>query len=211
MPNRSSVLKLFGFFVLAYAIFLPSWLLIKDSYNRTVTELSFRGAAWKYDLHVTHSSMNGRDITFSISNSTPILGPKGMMKPFIIDLSLDVESVTFNVPMTLSLITALILTFGGTGREKLRLALLGMGALLTLHLITLSVIAASLFAGTTETSPLMQFYLSRFALPVTFLENLGMLLNSYAARFEPFLIAILIWWQLSSKVSEETVEPLARF
>ena len=52
-------------------------------------------------------------------------------------------------------------------------------------LITLSVIAASLFAGTTETSPLMQFYLSRFALPVTFLENLGMLLNSYAARFEP--------------------------
>ncbi len=199
MPNRSSVLKLFGLFVLAYAIFLPSWLVLKNPYNRFVTELSFRAAAWKYDLHVTQSTMHGREITFSISNSTPILGPRGMMAPFVMDLSLDVESVTFNVPMTLSLLTALIFTFGGARREKIRLALIGMGALVALHLVTLSVIAVSLFAGTTETSPLLQFYLSRFTLPVTLLENLGMLLNSYAARFEPFLIAILLWWRFEAE------------
>lgn len=196
MPELKSALRLFGVFILAYALLLPSWLLIKDGYNRLITETAFRAAAWKYDLHVTHSTMKGREMTFTLSNTIAMMGPKGMMAPFEIDLSLDVESVTFNVPMTLSLLCALIVTFAAVYNTALRASLIGLGALLGLHLITLGVIAASLFAGTTTSNPMLHFYFSRFYLPIELLENLGMLLNSYAARFEPFLIAVLVWWQL---------------
>ena len=142
--------------------------------------------------------MKGREMTFVLSNSTPVMGPKGIMAPFEIELKFDVESVTFNVPMTLSLITAIILFYGGAWREKLRLAGIGMAALLALHVVTLLIIETSLVAETTETSPLMHFYLSRFTLPLELLENLGMMLNSYAARFEPFLIAVLVWWKTNN-------------
>ncbi len=196
MPELKSALRLFGVFILAYAVILPSWLLVKDGYNRFATESAFRVAAWKYDLHVTHSTMNGREMTFTLSNTIPMMGPKGMMAPFEIDLSLDIESVTFNVPMTLSLLCALLLTFTTLQKAALRASIIGLGALLGLHLLTLSVIAASLFAGTTTSNPVLHFYFSRFFLPIELLENLGMLLNSYAARFEPFLIAVLVWWQL---------------
>jgi hypothetical protein len=196
MKNSKIILKFFAVFIIAYAIFLPSWLVIKDPYNRAITEIAFAISSWKYDLHVSDSKMKAREMTFSVSNTTPILDRRGKSLNFTIDLSFDIESVTFNIPMTLSLITALILTFGASLKENLRLILIGLSALLALHVITLIVISTSLFAGATLSSQIVHFYLSRFSMPIELLENLGMILNSYAARFEPFLIAILVWWQL---------------
>ncbi|MEA1918974.1 MAG: hypothetical protein U9N52_03980 [Campylobacterota bacterium] len=212
MKNSKTALKFFALFIIAYALFLSIWLLIKDPYNRAVTELSFALSTWKYDLHVKESSMHGREMTFSVSNTTPMMGLKGIMKPFIIDISFDIESVTFNIPMTLSLLTALIITFGGSFREKMRLVAIGMGALFALHVITLIVISISLFAGTKGSSPMVHFYLNRFWMPLDLLETLGMILNAYAARFEPFLIAILVWWQLQTyEIAEKKEEQLPHF
>jgi hypothetical protein len=203
MKNSKTILKFFAIFIVAYALFLPSWLFIKNPYNRAITESAFAISSWKYDLHVSHSEMSGRELLFSVSNTTPILGENGKSRDFIIDLSFDIESVTFNVPMTLSLIMALIFTFGHSLKENIRLLLIGLGALLTLHIVTLIVISTSLFAGAMSSSPVVHFYLSRFYMPEAILENLGMILNSYAARFEPFLIAILVWWQLSLKAEDD--------
>ncbi len=200
MKNSKTILKFFAIFIVAYAVFLPSWLVVKNPYNRAITEVAFEISSWKYDLHVSDSKMKGREMTFSVENSTPILSRYGKNSNFIIDLSFDVESVTFNVPMTLSLIFALIFTFGVSLRDNLRLISVGLIALLTLHVITLVVISTSLFAGSMESSRVVQFYLSRYTLPIKLLENLGMILNSYAARFEPFLIAIIVWWQLKLKL-----------
>jgi hypothetical protein len=212
MKNSKTVLKFFAIFIIAYAIFLPSWLVVKNPYNRAITEVAFAISSWKYDLHVSESKMVGREMTFSVSNSIPILGARGKSQNFIIDLSFDIESVTFNIPMTLSLLSALILSFGLSLKENLRLTLIGMGALLALHVITLIVISISLFAGATESAAIVHFYLSRFSLPINLLENLGMILNSYAARFEPFLIAILVWWQLQiQQQSREKEDTLAHF
>jgi len=202
MKNSKIVLKFFAIFIIAYAIFLPSWLVIKNPYNRAITEVAFAISTWKYDLHVSESKMSGREMTFSISNTIPILGAQGKSQNFIIDLSFDIESVTFNMPMTFSLITALIISFGSSWRENIRLSLIGLSALLALHVITLVVISTSLFAGATQSAMIVHFYLSRFTLPIDLLENLGMILNSYAARFEPFLIAILVWWQLQNQKLE---------
>lgn len=212
MKNSKTVLKFFAIFIIAYALFLPSWLVVKNPYNRAITEIAFALSSWKYDLHVSKSSMVGREMTFSVSNSIPILGAQGKRQDFIIDLSFDIESVTFNIPMTLSLLSALILTFGLSLKENLRLTLIGMGSLLALHIITLVVISISLFAGATESAQVVHFYLSRFTLPINLLENLGMILNSYAARFEPFLIAILVWWQLQIQhKNREKEDTLAHF
>jgi hypothetical protein len=212
MKNSKIILKFFAIFIVAYAVFLPSWLLIKNPYNRAITEVSFAISTWKYDLHVSESKMQGREMTFSVSNTIPILGARGKSQDFIIDLSFDIESVTFNMPMTFSLITALILSFGSSWRENIRLSLIGLSALLALHLLTLTVISTSLFAGATKSAIIVHYYLSRFNLPIDLLENLGMILNSYAARFEPFLIAILVWWQLQNqKLENEKNSTLAHF
>jgi len=212
MKNSRIVLKFFAIFIVAYAIFLPSWLVVKNPYNRAITEISFAISTWKYDLHVSESKMQGREMTFSISNTIPIIGARGKSQNFIIDLSFDIESVTFNMPMTFSLITALILSFGSSWRENIHLSLIGMSALFALHVITLVVISTSLFAGATGSSSIVHFYLSRFSLPIDLLDNLGMILNSYAARFEPFLIAILVWWQLQIQSdAKEKNSALAHF
>jgi uncharacterized membrane protein YfbV (UPF0208 family) len=207
MKNSKIALKFFAIFILSYALFLSTWLVIKNPYNRAITEISFALSTWKYDLHVKESSMQGREMTFSVSNTIPMMGPRGAMAPFIIDLTFDIESVTFNIPMTLSLLAAIIFTLGGSIKEKLRLSAIGMGALFALHVITLIVISISLFAGSTSNSAVVHFYLSRFSMPLEFLENFGMILNSYAVRFEPFLIAILVWWQLEARHPSEPETP----
>ncbi|MEA3523776.1 MAG: hypothetical protein U9R50_12490 [Campylobacterota bacterium] len=212
MKNSKIILKFFGIFILAYAIFLPTWLIVKNPYNRAITEVSFALSSWKYDLHVSQSTMKGREMTFTVSNTIPILDARGNNKGFFIDLSFDIESVTFNIPMTLSLLSALILSFGISAKENIRLTLVGMGALLALHIVTLIVISISLFAGAAQSSQVVHFYLSRFSLPMDVLDNLGMILNSYAARFEPFLIAIIVWWQLQiQNEKQKKSDTLAHF
>ena len=177
MKNSKIILKFFAVFILAYAVFLPSWLVIKNPYNRAVTEVAFALSSWKYDLHVSDSKMEDRELIFSVSNTTPIIDRRGKSKNFIIDLSFNIESVTFNIPMTLSLVIALIFTFGASMKENIRFACIGFAALLALHIITLIVISTSLFAGAMGSSQIVHFYLNRFTLPIDLLENLGMILK----------------------------------
>jgi len=77
--------------------------------------------------------------------------------------------------------------------------------LVGLHFITMFVIALSLIVSTTLSNDDLMFYMQHAYLPQELLINLGSLLSNYAARFEPFLIALFVWWRMQRNEEEETI------
>ncbi len=210
---RNSILAVFLYFLASFALILPLWLQVNNAYNHAVTNLVFHSAALKYELDITRTQIKDDAIVFSIQNSTPIKDFRNQVRHINAHITLNTASVTFNVPMTLALLLALTFSFRAPRRHKVALVAKSMLLLFLLHLVTLYIIALSTLIQAAESSALMHFYLNRFYLPREFIFNAASLLNSYAARFEPFLLAIFVWWSLQSikqKSLPRTNAPLPR-
>ncbi len=195
---HNKIVKILFFFLLSFALILPVWLQINSYYSHFITNITFHAAALKYEFNITKTAVQGKQITFTIKNKTPIKDFREIERVIDADITLDTSSITFNVPMTLALLLALTLSFNGSIKAKSYLLLKSMGLLLLLHVITILIISVSTLIQSAYSSPLMQFYLNRFYLPQEFIFNLASILNSYASRFEPFLLAIFTWWMLQA-------------
>ena len=206
--NRRSLLKLFGFFLLFYALALPLWLGLKTPYQNIVNTVSFKAAAWVYDIKLLHSQIQSDGKTVMTATNRYISVLDGKDNGVVFDALLDIDAITFNVPMTLALILAIVTVMNASRKERLDAVFNGMILLIVLHFLTMFVISLSIIIGTTEQSKALAFYLQHKWMPKELLINLGSLLSSYAARFEPFLIAIFVWWQLNTqKTSQEETLP----
>jgi len=53
--NLRKVAKLFGFFLLFYAVTLPLWLGVKTVYQQIVTVPMFKAAGWVYDIRLVEA------------------------------------------------------------------------------------------------------------------------------------------------------------
>ncbi len=202
-----NLLKLFGFFLLFYAIALPIWLGVKAPYQNVINTTSFLTSSWIYDIKMLqiHRQDDGTTIV-TATNRYSTIGLDGKSDRVIFDILLDIDAITFNVPMTLALLLAIVSTLKSRRSEKIDAIVTGMALLAALHFVTMFVVCISLYIGTMEHSKDLAIYLQDKHLPKELLINLGSLLSSYAARFEPFLIAIFIWWKLSLKEDLEAVD-----
>ncbi len=199
LPARE-LLKLFGFFLLFYALFLPLWLGLKAPYQNVVNTLSFKAAGRLYDIKLIGTKVLPDGTTvMTATNRYASVGLDGRDKKVVFDAILDIDAITFNVPMTLALILAIATVMGTTRKEKIDAVVNGMVLLVALHFLTMFVISLSIIIGTTDQSKDLAFYLQHKWMPKELLINLGSLLSSYAARFEPFLISVFVWWQLSMR------------
>ncbi|RUM66633.1 MAG: hypothetical protein DSZ03_00855 [Sulfurimonas sp.] len=195
---RNNILAVFLYFLVSFALILPLWLQVNTLYNHTLTNIVFHLAALKYELTITQTHIQDKEIVFSFENSTPIKDFNDRMRVINAHVTLHTGSVTFNVPMTLALLLALTFSFRAPRKKKMALIAKSMLLLFLLHVVTLYVITLSTLIQSAESSALMHFYLNRFYLPREFIFNTASILNSYAARFEPFLLAIFVWWTLQS-------------
>ncbi len=195
---HNKIFTIFLYFLVSFALILPLWLQVNRFYNHTLTNIVFHLAALKYELTITQTAIKDNEITFSLTNTTAIKDFNDRIRTIDAHVTLDTGSVTFNVPMTLSLLLALTLSFRAPRQKKAALILKSMTLLLLLHLVTLYVIALSTLIQSAGNSTLMHFYLNRFYLPQELIFNTASMLNSYAARFEPFLLAIFVWWMLQN-------------
>ncbi|MEA2111128.1 MAG: hypothetical protein U9P71_03660 [Campylobacterota bacterium] len=204
---HNKIVKIALYFLLSFALILPVWLQVNNHYNHFITNMMFHVTALKYEFNITKTSVKESEITFTIKNNTPIKDFRDVERSIDADVLLDTSSVTFNVPMTLALLLALALSFSATLKEKSTLLLKSMSLLILLHVITILIISVSTLIQSAYSSQLMQFYLNRFYLPQEFIFNFASILNSYASRFEPFLLAIFMWWMLQGveEHPEETV------
>ncbi len=206
---HNKIFAIFLYFLVSFSLVLPLWLQINNAYNHALSNIVFHMAALKYELNITQTNINGSEIQFHIRNSTPIKDFRNQLRVIDANIMLDTSSITFNVPMTLSLLLALAFSFRAPRPKKVALIVKSMLLLFLLHCVTLYAIALSTLIQSTESSSLMHFYLNRFYLPKEFIFNTASLLNSYAARFEPFLLAIFVWWQLQQiKESSEKKESI---
>ena len=200
-----TLLKLFGFFLLFYALTLALWLNFKPPYQSIVNTLAFKGAGWLYDIKLNQTKMLPDGTTvMEATNRFASIGLDGKDNSVIFDVILDIGAVTFNVPMTLALLLAIVTVLGTGNKTRFEVIFNGMTLLVGLHLLTMFVISLSLILGAAEQSPRLSFYLQHSWMPRDFLVNLGTLLSTYASRFEPFLIALFVWWQLSVHHKPET-------
>ncbi len=209
---RNKILVIFLYFLGSFALILPLWLHINTAYNHTLSNIAFHLAALKYEFHITKTDIHGKEIVFHIQNSTPIKDFRERERIINANITLDAASVTFNVPMTLALLLSLALSFQAPRRHKIALVAKSMLLLFLLHLLTLYIIALSTLIQSSDNSALMHFYLNRFYLPQEFIFNFASMLNGYAARFEPFLLGIFVWWMLQNmkKPLPSTTTPLPK-
>lgn len=204
VPSTRKLLKLFGFFLLFYAIVLPLWLGLKAPYQQVVNTVAFKTAGWFYDIKLLHTQLQPDGTTvMTAANRYTSIGYGGKDNNVIFDALLDIDAITFNVPMTLALVLAILTVMPTSRKEKFDAMLNAMVLLVLLHFITMVVISLSIIISTTDQSQNLALYLQHKWMPKELLVNLGSLLSAYAARFEPFLIALFVWWQLSLRGKED--------
>ena len=205
--QKSSVLKLFGLFLALFLPILGSWIYIKDYYNRFITNLAFELGAHYYDLRIVDSTTKDGSLVFHIKNSLPMRDIAGKSHDFELEAAIDMEAVTFNVPMTLALLLAIILTAGIPFRKKREIVFKGVLFLFLLHIGSMLLFSLCTIAEIAQTNPYIHFYLSRHYLAGEALCALKDFLINYAARFEPFLIALYAWFEIHrQKISERAAD-----
>lgn len=209
VPSARKLLKLFGFFLLFYAIVLPLWLGLKAPYQQVVNTVAFKTAGWCYDIKLLHSQLQPDGTTvMTAANRYASVGYGGKDTSVVFDALLDIDAITFNVPMTLALVLAILAVMQTTRKEKFDALFNASALLIGLHFLTMFIISLSIIINTADQSENLALYLQHKWMPKTLLVNLGSLLSAYAARFEPFLIALFVWWQLSLRDSREDVEAI---
>ncbi len=198
--SARKLLKLFGFFLLFYAIVLPLWLSLKAPYQQVVNTIAFKTAGWCYDIKLLHSRLQPDGTTvMTAANRYTAVGYGGKDNNVIFDALLDIDAITFNVPMTLALVLAILAVMKTTRKEKFDALFNASALLIGLHFLTMFIITLSIIISTADQSENLALYLQHKWMPKALLVNVGTLLSAYAARFEPFLIALFVWWQLGFK------------
>jgi len=119
-----------------------------------------------------------------------MIDDSGKRRDFTFEVTIDMEAITFNLPMTLALLIAIVAIFGA---KRWEIVAYGLGLLLMLHLISIALFILCTLTQISKANPYLAFYLGRHYLADGFLCALKDFLINYAARFEPFLIALYAW------------------
>ena len=199
MVKTKELYKIFLFFILSYMVILPIWLNVNFIYNKSITNLAFKIACWKYDFTIVKSKIDGKDIIYDIKNRINIRDTANKERKISANIVMIIEWVTRNVPMTLSLLLAIIFTYAY--KKFWYPFLYGVVALIGLHIFTLIIISFGVIISASFQSPLMHFYISRYSMPTEILYYIGTFLGNYAYLFEPFLISFIAWLNLSKNKS----------
>ncbi|BCD63151.1 hypothetical protein NitYY0826_C2045 [Nitratiruptor sp. YY08-26] len=192
---KRHLLKLFMLFLLLLFPTILGWSYIKNYYNFFVSNTSFGITAKYYDLAIQKTDTKGKEIIFSIKNATPMKDIKGKSHDFTMDLSLDMEAVTFNVPLTLSLLLAIVLAFKIPLKKRWEILYTGVLLLFMLHFFSMLLFSFCTIAPVANINPYVHFYLARHYLAGDALCAIKNFFINYAARFEPFLIGVYGWWE----------------
>ncbi len=190
---RSSIFKLTLFFLLLFGPVLMGWVYIKGYYNFFVTSSTFHLVTSYYKLVPIKSSVQGKEVVFTIKNEIPLRDINGKSHDFELDISIDMEAVTFNVPLTLSILLAIILIAKVPRQKKWEVFLTGVALLFLLHMASMLLFALCTIKAITTVNPYIHYYIHQHFVAGELLCAIKDFLVNYAARFEPFLIAFYAW------------------
>ena len=190
------ILRSVVIFILAYLVSLTLWIQVKPYYGAVMTRLGSECAAtfsdFRLDAH-THDNETSKS-TFS----RLIISRQGTAD-LAIDIAIKVSNYTFNIPLTIALVAALIPIISWNIRTMVEVAVL----LISIH-----------FAYVFFNTCLQLFYYAHpgqadASLPATtvgtqyFLEFTWVFIDNMVVRFEPFLVALYLIFKSSRKQSQK--------
>jgi len=198
-PDLRKLLRLFVTFVAIYALFLPFWLTVKERYDHSMTLAAYHLLGAKYDFDVKppfQDAKNGK-LRLKVIPEHDFMGRNGKLQRLVMNMPMErnIAQITTNVPMSVALFLALVLTYARSPKRKAVLFAEGIAFLLLLHIISVgSSVMELYFQSVRHAAAVLQPYLDRFHIPSD--KNLGYInyfFITYMSRFEPFLLAIVIW------------------
>ena len=184
MRQRNSVMWGIGIFVISYSIFLILWIHVKLHYGTMLTHVGSRLSAWSAGACV-ESIHHGKEVA-TITFAYPVVTNQGR-GDILLDVKIAVSSYSFNVPLTFALLAGLFPLF----RWRIRSLLEACFILLFIHLLYIS-----FFCSLQLFYHLAQAGIKTPLRPVQFfLQFMWAFLDSMIIRFEPFLIAVYLWFR----------------
>jgi hypothetical protein len=196
------VAKIFIYFLLMLFPSLILWSNIKYHYNYFLSSSVFYFVAKYYDLEIRSVDIKDKEILFEIKNKIPFKDLGGVKRDFEMKLSLYIEAMTFNLPMTFSILIAICLALSTNLKRKFKVFFIGIILLFFLHLITMGFFVFCIIKEVAKDSnAYVVYYLSQHLIANDMVCVIKDFLINYAIRFEPFLIAFFAWIELRNKKS----------
>ncbi len=175
--SRKAIFQAIFLFVCAYLIFLIVWIKVKDHYGYFVTVIGSQLVAVVKQVQPEEIKAEKGIVRVSFS-------PK-RMKDLLLDLTIKVNSFTFNVPLTLGIMAALFPFV----RKKWSAYAQALLILFGVHLLYVFS-----FGANSLTSALVQRGLEPVSkLTLWVFQFLWEFTNNMVIRFEPFLIGFYVF------------------
>lgn len=184
MRLRNKIIVASLVFCLTYLLLLVLWVQVKDYYGDMLTQVGARLAAKSTGL-VMEKIQHGKEIS-TITFVRAVLTRKGPADLFL-DLKISVSNYSFNVPLTFALVAGLFPFFKWRKRYLIEACFI----LLFIHMLyiyffcSLSLLSQLARLGIEAPSKTVQFLL----------QFMWTLTDNMVIRFEPFLVAVYLWFR----------------
>ena len=200
---KTRVVKIFLYFLIFLIPSVFLWININQHYNRFISLSAFSITARYYDLTIESIEEKEGYIIFKIKNALPMQDLYGKGRDFEMEISLDMEAVTFNIPMTVSILLAILLASNLGWKKRWEIFYTGLLLLFLLHMASMLLYSLCAIKEIAQNSgPYVAYYINRHLTAPHILCVLKDFLINYAARFEPFLIALYAWVEIKKRAHQ---------
>ena len=184
MRQKNSVIWGIAIFCIIYVVVLILWIHVKPHYGTMLTYVGSRLSAWSAGAGVEEVRHGNEVATITFAYPVVMKHERG---DILLDVKIAVSKYSFNVPLTFALLAGLFPLF----RWRIRSLIEACFILLFIHLLYISFFCSlQLFyhlaqAGVKISSRPVQF----------FLQFMWAFLDNMIIRFEPFLVAVYLWFR----------------
>jgi hypothetical protein len=186
LRNKGAAFRAVVIFLIAYAVFLVSWIQVKDYYGTAVTVTASKLLTLTANVAYDGSARSGDDIVATFSPLS--------RREMLIDITVPTSSYTFNAPLTFAFMAALWLFLEKRGKaySQALLILLGIHLLYVFSFETKTLTDVLVHKGT-EQRHVFRLFFSQFLWSFT---------DNMVIRFEPFLIGFYMYIRFGKQRSE---------
>jgi hypothetical protein len=187
-PDRQTIIKSVLVFLIAYFVSLLIWIEVKDYYGYTVTFMSSRVIGVIKEAKIDEM-VKMKDVVRATFYS-----PLSTRPDMLVDINVRTSQYTFNVPLTLGIMSSMYFFIG----RRLRAFSEALLLLICIH---------HLFVMSLEykvlTESFMQIHVEPFSRPRLFLSQfLWSFTDNMVIRFEPFLVGFYLFIRFRRQVDD---------
>jgi len=187
-PDRQTIIKTVLVFLIAFFVSLLIWIQVKDYYGFTVTFISSKiiGAVKEAKIDEIVKMKDVVRATF--------YAPLSIRPDMLVDINVRTSKYTFNVPLTIGIMSAMYFFIG----RRLRAFTEALLLLLCIHHLFVISLEYKII-----TESFMQIHIEPFSKSRIFLSQFfWSFTNNMVIRFEPFLIGFYLFLRFRRQVDD---------